>query len=583
MSLRVWLPLTGDLRNNGLSDVTVTNNGATVDNSGKIGKCYSFGTASSYLTLPPSSMTAFQNECTLSFWVYITSWNTSYATIFQAGLGGNSWNNYVFGVLRVANSSKLCFTITDINGTTSSASYLTSDLSTSTWYHLTFVYKTGHCLIYINGVLFQDYTTTIVPKFSKISKITIGVSNIVASYQTNCKLNDFRIYDHALSPKEVKLLSQGLVCHYKLSDIVQPNLLKQELRSYTPINYEACRINFTENMVANETYTVQLWDVDVSHTGKTADNLSVSLWWGGGSNRIVTWSGTSYFINGHADYLTATFTVTEAQASASGSGNLWFNVYNSIPNAEGDKYLHIEKWKMEKGSVATPWTQSSADSYYSSENIVYDSSGYNHHGVNYSSQVLPNAPRNANATFFDGSSQYIEFPNLSFMPTMLPDEWSFSFWVYNQDNGDRSIIFSNYQLGTAGINGFCFEKAANNNLRVGYVGGKFDRTIPNSTMTVDAWTHYVVTKTKAHLVTVYRNGIQIDSYTNTNCASEGVIYRMGRDVRSDSTMYHGGLADFRAYATVLTLEDAQELYNAPVSIANTGTMLTQGEFVEVAT
>jgi len=37
MALQVWLPLNGNLNNQGLSNVTVTNNGATVDNNGKIG------------------------------------------------------------------------------------------------------------------------------------------------------------------------------------------------------------------------------------------------------------------------------------------------------------------------------------------------------------------------------------------------------------------------------------------------------------------------------------------------------------------------------------------------------------------
>ena len=36
------MPLNGTLDNIGISDVTVTNNGATIDNNGKIGKCYSF-------------------------------------------------------------------------------------------------------------------------------------------------------------------------------------------------------------------------------------------------------------------------------------------------------------------------------------------------------------------------------------------------------------------------------------------------------------------------------------------------------------------------------------------------------------
>ena len=216
MSLLVWLPLTQDLRNNGLSNVTITNNGATIDNNGKLGKCYKFGTGTSYLTLSNDTINTCTTECSLSLWINIISWNNSYATYFQAGLGGAAWNNYVFGLLRNASTSNLCFTIS--NGTTaSSASYTTSNLELNTWYHIVCVYKTGHCLIYINGELYYDYTTTIIPAFSSITKTTVGVNN-AGSYQTNCKLNDVRIYDHALSAKEVKEISKGLVCHYPLND-----------------------------------------------------------------------------------------------------------------------------------------------------------------------------------------------------------------------------------------------------------------------------------------------------------------------------------------------------------------------------
>ena len=42
MSLQVWLPLNGDLRNQGLSDLSFSGEErfVTVDNNGKIGKCY---------------------------------------------------------------------------------------------------------------------------------------------------------------------------------------------------------------------------------------------------------------------------------------------------------------------------------------------------------------------------------------------------------------------------------------------------------------------------------------------------------------------------------------------------------------
>ena len=36
MALQVWLPLNGDLKNKGVADITITNNGATVNSNGKI-------------------------------------------------------------------------------------------------------------------------------------------------------------------------------------------------------------------------------------------------------------------------------------------------------------------------------------------------------------------------------------------------------------------------------------------------------------------------------------------------------------------------------------------------------------------
>lgn len=51
MALRVWLPLNGNLENKGLSNCTVTNNGATIDNSGKIGKTYLFDANDDFISI----------------------------------------------------------------------------------------------------------------------------------------------------------------------------------------------------------------------------------------------------------------------------------------------------------------------------------------------------------------------------------------------------------------------------------------------------------------------------------------------------------------------------------------------------
>lgn len=167
---------------------------------------------------------------------------------------------------------------------------------------------------------------------------------------------------------ETQITKQGIV--KVVNDGSQnPNLTKTILKSATPTAYCAYQINLTENLVANQTYTIQFWDVDVVHSGKNADNLGIDVYWGGGSLRMKYWHGTSYFTNGHADYLVGTFTVTSAQASHSNASNLWFNIYNSASNADGTRNMSIGKWKLEKGSIPTGWIPDATNQLYIDLNI----------------------------------------------------------------------------------------------------------------------------------------------------------------------------------------------------------------------
>ena len=51
MALQIWLPLNGTLENKGCTDVTIVNNGATVNTAGKIGSCYSFDGSDDYISI----------------------------------------------------------------------------------------------------------------------------------------------------------------------------------------------------------------------------------------------------------------------------------------------------------------------------------------------------------------------------------------------------------------------------------------------------------------------------------------------------------------------------------------------------
>ena len=83
MSLIVWLPLNGNLENQGLSNVTVTNNGATVDNNGKIGKCYNFSSSNNaYLQLPQISIN--RSEMSFCIWAKYRAWD-NWSRLFDFG------------------------------------------------------------------------------------------------------------------------------------------------------------------------------------------------------------------------------------------------------------------------------------------------------------------------------------------------------------------------------------------------------------------------------------------------------------------------------------------------------------------
>ena len=79
MSLQVWLPLNGNLDNQGLSEVTVTNNGATVDSNGKIGSCYLFN-GNSYIQFPSITV---PNDFSISIWGKWKAFNNTFHHFLQ--------------------------------------------------------------------------------------------------------------------------------------------------------------------------------------------------------------------------------------------------------------------------------------------------------------------------------------------------------------------------------------------------------------------------------------------------------------------------------------------------------------------
>ena len=321
MALQVWLPLNGNLNNQGLSNVTVTNNGAIIDDNGKIGKCYKFNPDNSssgqkYLMLNknlsdilPINGKSFSFAC----WIKITG------NLYSNGCGLISANQYnATGVgLYINNSTKkihihMCYNGTEQEWTATKM----APIQNNVWYHVTYTYNEigRQMTIYINGVN-VDYTTANNVWVTRNEKISIGRGSQGGwGYTLPGFMNDVRIYDHCLSPKEVKELSRGLVLHYKLDNLLNNKIYdcsgylnNGTITGNLQINNDSPRYNYSTLFNTAKIFTNKDIFFDVNN------KISISLWIYPISNNISILGSTQW----------------QFQLRLNTNNKLYFNQWNS--------------------------------------------------------------------------------------------------------------------------------------------------------------------------------------------------------------------------------------------------------------
>lgn len=211
MSLQIWLPLTKDLRQQGLSEAIVTNNGTTyLSSGGKLGGTYSATISEQIITIDLanlSTMLANGKTYTLTCWVKPTGTPSSGWVI---KLGNNSC-----GLWWAKSEARWVWNEND-NGKRCANPTISADYTN--WHHLAIVVDktvSGKIITqqYVDGVLAAGYpgSTWDCSSHSQPAGTIITISPYVS------QLNDIRLYNHCLSPMEVKELAKGLVLHYPLN------------------------------------------------------------------------------------------------------------------------------------------------------------------------------------------------------------------------------------------------------------------------------------------------------------------------------------------------------------------------------
>lgn len=156
MSLRIWLPLTKDLRNQGLDDVTVTNNGATFNSAGKLGGCYSVDNVKQ---IGCKNCISLGTTFSIAFWSKINSKNVNWGNIFKIYKDRADYIGMCLAYTTDTNP-KLGFHIYRNNGSNAIEAVIDGykEYSLNNWFHTAITVTPTKAIVYKNGEIFNTFT-----------------------------------------------------------------------------------------------------------------------------------------------------------------------------------------------------------------------------------------------------------------------------------------------------------------------------------------------------------------------------------------------------------------------------------------
>lgn len=629
MALRVWLPLIGDINNKGASIATVAVSGATVNNNGKLGKTYLFDASDDYISIDSAELrNCFKggsNPFTLAMWVYNTKTTGSRAVLFgDYGLTGSSnfsielnssagnWNN---DVRLYWNGGGPDYRATDTN------------ITTNTWVHLAIVYDGAKLCFYRNGTLINTRTNALSTVTKTSGAYYLGRDSRTGATAFGGYLNDFRVYDEALSAKEIREISKALVCHYKLEGVgANPNLctgsedgkpdnidsvtycnsvtsfgldsVQNCYKLITPVSGNQNNgIGFyyptsdtTLSIAYGQTITfscdIKGSNSDLTYTPKLAIRAnfgSDGTWYSG----TYLWAWTNDIINlSNAEYQRYYITCTLPSENENyTSHKLWFCVH-----AGYGATFYIKNIKIEKGNKMTSWIPASTDALYTS--LGYDKmlltdvsgNGYNASLIG-SLNCNLNAPRYQSSTKFDGSANYLAIGR-----PMPRDALTVNVWAYmdNWANYNSRIASCtegggwNFEPTSGGMN-FALGVGASSNA---YMNNFTSAQAPLSGISA-GWHMFTGTfdgmYKKLYIDGVLKgstNGCQNGTTLTTATpifynANNGVFIgaeAQGSQTTATSPYFNGSISDFRIYATALSAEDILALYQVSLALSKANNM-----------
>lgn len=549
MSLQVWLPMTKDLRQQGLSDVEVINSGATYSSTGgKLGGCYSFDGTDDYLSFTLNNVINSNNSFSICVWVNLVG-NNSYNPIFFFGTTTPNGN----GTSGISLHGPFCNRLEGSDGTHTIDKTFATDVTINVWNHVIVTYDGLELKYYCNGILKGSISWNY--GFGNQSNMKIGD---FWGPNFKGKMNDFRIYDHALSPMEVKELSKGLVLHYPLNreGWGQENLLLNSndltlwpIESSGKIELQEDGYFKVSSKASNTTRYGIYYDFTFPEPNTYTFSVDVRDDWLIGVAPASTFTWTTANLSGTQGKKRISYTCTSTEEKNK------CRIYIA-GTGTGGRVTYLKQPKLEKGSIATPWCPNSSDTLATTMGLnsatEYDCSGFCNNGT-YSAlpTVTSDTPKYNVSSLFGAYNT----PNLitNTASTLCPALSNCTIAWWQKSNGAATLLLTgqtaSYYVAASNANTYYHQNAGSPTMYRDGVAGTYQNT-------TGVWHHYVLT------------GVNLSTWTTLKVNS----YRSGWPV-------NGYISDLRIYATALSADDVKSLYQNSAYISSNATTYAH-EFVE---
>ena len=405
MALQVWLPLTKNLSNQGLNNMTFSIDAGSniiLDNNGKIGACYSRSTKQTSGRIVSNSTINLSEDISMACWALVSDCVGDTAN----GLISNHSHANNTGVgITVKQVSTSDYRISCNTGTGSDRTYCTYYGTTNikgAWHHLALTYSKSakQLILYVDGNV--EYTLNNYVNSSIADYIIIfdwSTTHNSIHYRPAAKLNDVRIYDHCLSPKEVKEISKGLILHYPLNDAyveettnIASNLSPSQIGGWQKMTITKLSTNnYHLKHQTSDSANLSYWSTFVYTLPSEYSNKTISfsariknivyndikdsswLYIGPGNDGQYPTHGSPMF---YCYELKENQLISWTGVLSNSNRYVLVELWNDANSTSGSIEFDLVDIQIEEKDHVTPYTPNTRN-----ETIVYDCSGYQNNGT----------------------------------------------------------------------------------------------------------------------------------------------------------------------------------------------------------